>query len=147
MTQPETGEIAVVSDTVRRWFPGDGHQRPTNREWAIAETIVERQLDRFYPPGTRLVWPHPAWRNRAYLRTQVTRFLVHADIVTAAGLRRVHQRTRHRLRENHTATHPRGAGGCAHRPVPTTRPSALPIRHVTGGGPQRPEDQKVTSPR
>lgn len=105
MTQAERhrtagASIAIVFETVRRWFPGDGLDRPTNWEWMIAETIAERPLDRFYLPGTRLVWPHPAWRNRSYLRSQVCRSLIHANIVTPAGLRRIHRRTRQQLRTN-----------------------------------------------
>ncbi|MBF6341297.1 hypothetical protein IU450_36260 [Nocardia abscessus] len=61
---------------VRSQFPGTGLDRPSDAEWERAELIIGDALQRYWPPGTRLVWPAPTWRNRACLRSQVRRHLL-----------------------------------------------------------------------
>ncbi|MEU2042750.1 hypothetical protein [Nocardia niwae] len=61
---------------VRRLFPATGLDRPSDAEWERAELIVGDALQRYWPPGTRLVWSAPTWRNRACLRSQMRRHLL-----------------------------------------------------------------------
>ncbi|MFE5290183.1 hypothetical protein ACFRAQ_34890 [Nocardia sp. NPDC056611] len=58
-------------------FPGNGLSRPTDEQWALADSIVGRELDRFWTRDDP--WrPHlfaPKWHNLSWLRSQVNRHL------------------------------------------------------------------------
>ncbi|MGY2119546.1 hypothetical protein ACW9HR_37155 [Nocardia gipuzkoensis] len=67
-----TAQLRAVAEL----FPGQDTQRPSEAEWERAQLLVGASMQRDWPPGTRLVWTAPTWRNRASLRSQVRRHLM-----------------------------------------------------------------------
>lgn len=66
---------AGIFYAVAELFPGNGLERPHESEWEYASAIVGREIERNYKPGEAHIFA-PQWRNRAYLRSQVKRFLI-----------------------------------------------------------------------